>query len=98
MTGSRGELALSGTDGDTDPTSIADRNVPTDTPVSRSVAARFPEMRGSAVLAVALAVLLVAFVVDIEPVILYGIGLVVFALYMWWFVSTAVAVFDRSGE
>lgn len=45
----------------------------------------------TAVLAVAIVVLLVAFVVDLDPVVRYGILLAVFALYLWWFVNTGVA-------
>lgn len=66
-----------------------------DTPVANSFVAHFPERRVTVVLAITIAVLLAAFVVDVDPVVRYGIGLVVFALYMWWFVSTGVAVLDR---
>lgn len=98
MTASRGEPDIIGGNNDTESDSISDKNASMDTPVAQSVVARFPEIWLTAVLAVALAVLLVAFVVDVEPVVRYGIGLAVFALYLWWFVSNGVAVLDRLEE
>lgn len=70
----------------------------TDSPLPQSVASHFPNIWVSTILAVALAVLVIAFVVDVAPVIRFGIGLVVFALYMWWFVNTGVAFLDRPSK
>lgn len=98
MTGSSGEPAVREINADTELPSTSARTASTDTSVARSVVARIPEIWRSAVLALALAVLLVVFLIDVQPVVRYGTGLVVFALYMWWFVTTVVAVLNRVRE
>ncbi|MEF8776558.1 MAG: hypothetical protein V5A43_08675 [Haloarculaceae archaeon] len=70
-------------------------NAGTEQTVTHSVVDSVRERRRGAVFAVALAVLVVALVVDIAPVVRFGIGGVVFVVWMWWFVSTGVAVLDR---
>lgn len=92
MTGSSGELDVSDGTGDPGPDPRSDRTVATETPVAHSTIARVSKFWLTGALAVSVLVLLLAFVVDTDPVVRFGFGAIVFALWMWWFVSTGVAI------
>jgi hypothetical protein len=92
MTGSSGELEVGNGTGDTDSDALSDGTISTDTPDAHSVVARISENWLTRLLAVSVGALLVAFVVDTPSVVRFGIGATVFALWMWWFVSTGVTI------
>lgn len=98
MTASRGETVPIDSIDEPDSNSISDHDAAANTSMAQSVVARLRDIWLTVILAVALGVLLLAFVVDVDPVVLFGIGLIVFALYLWWFVSTGVGILNRLGD
>lgn len=78
--------------GDADPDARSEDPVSPDAPVAHPVVARVSEFWLTGLLVVSVLVLFLSFLVDTDPVVRFSIGAVVFALWMWWFVSTGVAI------
>lgn len=87
-----GDLGVADGAGETDPDTLSEGTVSPDTPVPDALVALVSEFWLTGVLAVSVLVLLLAFTVDADPGVRFAIGALVFAVWMWWFVSTGVAI------